>query len=126
MTSEPLILKWYEGPPERRTGWFLRSVQPSGEFFGEVTSTARRAQRTITGTIAAADLQRLLDTIRDIRQKTAKADHLGVQAGWVGLLAAGKVARPEIILRYYEGDEQCSEAARLFLKVVDLLRPYIK
>jgi hypothetical protein len=126
MTSEPLILKWYEGPQEDRTGWFLRSVHPSGEFFGEITNTSRRSQWTITGAIAETDLQLLQDIIRDLRQRAVKPDHLDVKAGWVGLLAVGKVSKPEIVLRYYEGDEEFSEAARLFLKVIGILRPYVQ
>ncbi len=125
MNTEPLIVKWNEGPQNDRITWFLRSVSTSGDFFGEITHFSNRLQRTLSGKILESDFQRLSSLVQEIRRYYLETDGETPKAGWHGLLAVGTLANPKILLHYYPGEET-SEPGRSFLKIIGILRPYVE
>lgn len=122
MSDRPFCLRWVEGPLEAPIGWCLHRVNPSGTFFGEFTNHAGRFQRSGTGTIPQDEMQQLHGLVEDIKPfKSFAADRPNV----LGVLGIGPWSSSDIVFRFYGEDEQTA-GGRLFLKLVEILRPHLE
>ena len=72
-----------------------------------------------------SDLTTVQQLIQDIRQLGSQAATDSKGDGYA-FLALGTRAKPEILYRYSKGSEVTSDRARLFLKIVDILRKYVE
>jgi hypothetical protein len=125
MNALPTLLKWYEGSGADQKAWFLRSIDSSGKFFGEVIAPSQKCQQTVSGTLLPDDFCKLQNLVEKLRTSALTSDSSNVKPGWTGLLATGPASKPQIILRYYPAEERSSERAARFLDLIDLLRPYL-
>jgi hypothetical protein len=117
------LVKWYHGT-KPRYGWFIRGVLPDRRFYGEITVFLEYGgrQANVTGSLSEADYARFLAFVSQIKEN---ATDDGSEPPCEGLLAEGHVTHPRIIFRYRRaGDETC-DAGGQFLKIIDLLTPYL-
>ena len=65
----------------------------------------------------------MVDEIRHTQPQSSSAE---VMEGWIGLLAYGSVGQAEVLLRYYEGDDNKSPLSQLFLLIINIIRKYVE
>lgn len=120
---ETIIVIWHEVTHAGRARWYLRGVDRDGAFYGEIQWEALHTN--VEGLLNDDDNQRLHAIVDRIRAESAEGGVDGNPEAWRGLLAAGPKAAPSLVLRYRQGDEDSSNAAKGFLQVVELLRNYL-
>lgn len=118
------VLKWYHGKG-RRYGWFVWGIQPDRSFYGEVTifTDDGGKQVSVRGRLSESDYARFLLLVREIEGRTAGDES---DAPWEGLLAVGPANTPRILFRYRQSDQTGSELGETFLKLVDVIAPYLR
>jgi hypothetical protein len=121
-TELPFLVQWSEGPVDNRLTWWIKAFQ--NRYFGEVTDGVRRFQMNVEGSFEDGDLATVQQLIQDI-QHCSQVETVSQTDGYA-LLALGSRAKPEILLRYAKGSEATNEKARVFLRIVDILRKYVE
>ncbi len=118
------VLKWCHGS-DPRSCWFIRGIKPDRSFYGEITVFTGESGRQInaSGSLSEPDYSRLLLLIGELEKHAGTGDS---DAPLEGLLAEGPVNNPRIIFRYPRSDCRTAEADSSFLKIVDLLTPYLR
>jgi hypothetical protein len=124
-TDFPFLVQWSEGPADKRLTWWLkRSVKPNS-YYGEVTDWARRLQIGLEGPFVESDLTTVQQLIQDMRQLGSQTATDSNGDGYA-LLALGTRAKPDILFRYCKGSEATNDTARLFLRIIEILRKYVE
>jgi hypothetical protein len=120
---QDLILKWYESGLQGKVAWFIRRIQPSGDFYGEIRFVTLGFHRDVRGKLIPADTELIFSLAEEIARSHQLP--LEVSLGWRGLLAIGSITRPTVIFRHDEGDENSSRASACFIQIVNMMRPYM-
>lgn len=117
------IVKWSHGTAPRYS-WFIRGINPDRTFYGEITVWVGHGgkQANVSGSISASDYARFLSLVREIEESVAEESSDGT---WHGLLAEGPMARPRIIFHYRNDKKRGSSGGSLFLRIIDILAPYV-
>lgn len=125
--AETIILKWQEDVSEGGQCWFLRGIRQDGFYFGETQQfeCGQGLQKTVEGQLSDADNDRFLATVERLSGAILDEGLSDRLDNWTGLFAYGPPNQPSVLLRYWKGDEEKSDAAGLFLEVIELFRPYL-
>ena len=114
---------WYHGS-NPRYGWYIRGVFPDGRFYGVITMFLGKGGKKVnaTGTLSGQDYACFVSLVKEIEKEGFADDsHLP----WDGLLAEGPPSNPRIILRYRRSEGRDSPGNSPFLRVIEVLDPYL-
>ena len=123
--DDNIIVRWTDDNPEGTRHWFLRGIRSDGRFYGEVRQVRDEGGilSRIQGQLSKDDVELLHQLKKKIEGLSGRAD-VG-KTPYQGLLSLGTPTKPCVILRYQVGDESTLPAARLFIDIIDMLRPYV-
>ena len=79
-------------------------------------------QVNVTGKLSESDYARFLSLVSEVERATVSDDS---NVYWDGLLAEGPVSHPRVILKFCHNENQTCVAGEWFLKIIDLLTPYM-
>jgi hypothetical protein len=122
-----LILKWNERHGNVVHRWFIRGIDENGTYYGELTRITGECGRicNLEGTLTAHDVREVRHLAEEIRRIESKSFASADVTNCTGLLAEGPVARSTILFRYRSDAHPQSESSAKFLRLIDVLRPYI-
>lgn len=117
------IFKWYLDNTSRNL-WFIRGIRPDGTFYGETMSEGNGSKlANVSGVLATSDYDRFLSLVA-----SAKLDEKrdAEEKKWRGLIAEGPINSPKRIALYDPNVDRGTELEACFLRIVELLTPYMQ
>ena len=117
------IVKWTHGAGPRHS-WFIRAIKPNRSFYGEITlrNDIGGEQVDVTGELSESDYALFLTLATKIEKGAVEEQF---EVAWDGLLAKGPVECPNIVFRYHSGNVRKYPCEVAFLKIIELLVPYL-
>ncbi len=124
--SGPFIVIWHHGSYPRYR-WSVRGIHPDRSFYGDMTAYEPcNRQISFKGRLSEADYLRLVDSCDEIQEHAECEVSVGSIEPWEGLVAVGPMAHPAILYRYRSGGCEPSVAAVAFLRIIEILLPYLR
>lgn len=117
------IVKWTHGAGPRYS-WFIRAIKPNRSFYGEITlrNGIGGKQMDVAGELSESDYALFLSLATEIEEGAVDEQF---EVAWDGLLAKGPVERPHVVFRYCSGNSGKYPREFAFLKIIELLAPYL-
>jgi hypothetical protein len=116
------ILKWHEDDAAQHH-WFIRGIKSNRTFYGEVIAMRAKRAFNVEGDISEADFAQLLSLTADIEQSSRVMNAI---MPWKGLLAKGPIGHSKVFYTFPETPDHATPADRLFMKLIDVLGPYVR
>jgi len=107
---------------------FLRGIKPDRNFYGEITEYNKDGGRQIdiNSTFSNDDYNLFIYNAKKIEFYSQFAFANQKKQKWDGMFAKGPINSPKIIFIYFSNDRQFPDAADSFVKITQILVPYIK
>lgn len=111
---------------EPRYRWYLLSISPEGRFVGDIMRFQKRGGKgtSVKGRLSDPDYQSFLSLAEKLEGAAPGADWDGLPV--LGVLGEGPAGRARIIFRYRGVGGRESAAETIFMRIVDLIKPYMQ
>jgi hypothetical protein len=117
------IIKWsHEVTPCLYS--FIRAINQDGSFFGEILLKSDKGgkQLDVIGKMSVSDFALLRSLVHELGVSSTEETFT---IPWDGLLAEGPLSHPRIIFQYRRAGKHVSPRNMLFLRIIELLTPYL-